>query len=46
VGVGYVKAGGGKGKGCIGTLFVLCGYQIEYGVVCVCICRLIVNCLL
>jgi hypothetical protein len=43
VGVGYVMAGGGKGRGCTGMLFVLC-YQIEYGVVCM--CRLIVNCLL
>jgi hypothetical protein len=29
VGVGYVKAGGGRGRGCIGMLFVLCGYQID-----------------
>jgi hypothetical protein len=36
VGVGYVMSGGGKG--CIGMLFVLCGYQIKYGVVCICVC--------
>jgi hypothetical protein len=38
-----VGKGKGKGRGCNGMLFVMCGYQIEYGVVCICICVVISN---
>jgi hypothetical protein len=27
-----------EGEGCNGMLFIMCGYQIEDGVVCICIC--------
>jgi hypothetical protein len=33
-----VGRGNGKRRGCNGMLFVMCGYQIEDGVVCICIC--------
>jgi hypothetical protein len=36
--VAGVCEGMGVGRGCIGMLFVICGYQIEYGVVCICVC--------
>jgi hypothetical protein len=38
-GEGRVVVGGnGKGRGWNGMLFVMCGYQIEDGVACICIC--------